>query len=129
MDTLWLSWKRICLQCRRPWFDSWVGKIPWRRDRLPTLIFLVFPGDSDGEESTCNAGDSGLIPGSGRSPGEGIGSSLQYSWASLVAQMVKNCQQCGRPGLVGKIPWRRAWQPSPIFLPGECPWTEELGGL
>ena len=58
----WLSWKRICLQCRRPWFDSWVGKIPWRRDRLPTLIFLVFPGDSDGEESTCNVGDLGSIP-------------------------------------------------------------------
>ena len=66
----WLSWKRICLQCRRPWFDSWVGKIPWRRDRLPTLIFLVFPGDSDGEESTCNVGDLGSIPGLGRSPGE-----------------------------------------------------------
>ena len=30
---------------------------------------------------------------------------------------------------VGKIPWRRAWQPTPVFLPGECPWTKELGGL
>ena len=38
--------------------------------------------------------------------------------------------QCGRPGLdpwVGKTPWRRAWQPTPVFLPGESPWTEELG--
>ena len=38
-----------------------------------------FPGDSDGKESACNAGDSGLIPGSGRSPGEGHGNPLQYS--------------------------------------------------
>ena len=40
--------------------------------------------------------------------------------------------QCGRPGLdpwVGKISWRRAWQPTPVFLPGEPPWTEEPGGL
>ena len=74
-----LSWKRIHLQCRRPWFDSWVGKIPWRRDRLPTSVFLGFPGGSVGKESTCNAGDLGLIPGLGRSPGEGKGYPLQYS--------------------------------------------------
>ena len=43
-----------------------------------------------GKESACNAGDPGLIPGSGRSPGEGMGYPLQYSWASLVAQLVKN---------------------------------------
>ena len=47
-------------------------------------------GSSAGKESACNAGDLGSIPGSGRSPGEGIGYPLQYSWASLVAQMVKN---------------------------------------
>ena len=44
----------------------------------------------DGIESTCSAGDPGLIPGSGRSPGEGIGYPLQYSSAYLVAQTVKN---------------------------------------
>ena len=49
-----------------------------------------FPGSSTGKESTCNAGDPGLIPGSGRSPREGIGYPVQYSWASLVAQTVKN---------------------------------------
>ena len=38
-----------------------------------------FPGGSEGETSTCNAGDQGLIPGSGRSPGEGNGNPLQYS--------------------------------------------------
>ena len=49
-----------------------------------------FPDSSDGKESTCNAGDPGLIPGCGRSTGEGIDYPLQYSWASLVAQLVKN---------------------------------------
>ena len=48
------------------------------------------PDGSAGKESTCNAGDPGLIPGSGRSPGEGIGYPVQYSWVSLVAQLVKN---------------------------------------
>ena len=47
---------------------------------------LVFPDSSVGKESDCNAEDPSLIPGLGRSAGEGIGYSLQYSWASLVAQ-------------------------------------------
>ena len=51
---------------------------------------MGFPGSSAGKESACNAGDPGSIPGSGRSPGEGIGYPLQYFWASLVAQTVKN---------------------------------------
>ena len=45
---------RICLQFRRTRFDSWVRKIPWRRDRLPTSVFLGVPGGSDGKESACN---------------------------------------------------------------------------
>ena len=49
-----------------------------------------FPDSSGGEESACNTGDPGLIPGSGRSTGDGIGYPLQYSWTSLVAQLVKN---------------------------------------
>ena len=49
-----------------------------------------FPDSSASKESTCDGGDSGSIPGSGRSPGEGIGYPLQYFWASLVAQLVKN---------------------------------------
>ena len=48
------------------------------------------PDSSVGKESVCSAGDSGLIPGSGRSAGEGIGYPLQYCWASLVAQLVNN---------------------------------------
>ena len=57
-------------------------------DVNPSL--MGFPGSSDGKDSTCNARDPGSIPGSGRPPGEGIGSPLRYSWASLVAQLVKN---------------------------------------
>ena len=49
-----------------------------------------FPDGSVGKESTCNAGDPSSIPGLGRSAGEGIGYPLQYSWASLVTQVVKN---------------------------------------
>ena len=52
--------------------------------------FGGFPHSSVGKESACNAGDPGLIPGSGRFPGEGMGYPLQFSWASLVAQLVKN---------------------------------------
>jgi len=71
-------------------------------------------GSSAGKEPGCNAGDPSSIPGSGRSSREGIGYPFQYSWASL-------CLQCRRPGFdswLGKIPWRRAWQPTPVFLPG-----------
>jgi len=75
-----------------------------------------FPGHSAGKESACNAGDPILIPGSGRSPGEGIGHPLQYSWASLFDPWV------------GKIPWRRERLPTPVFWPGEfhglySPWS------
>ena len=59
--------------------DSWVGKIHWRRDRLPTPVFLGFPCGSAGKESACNAGDLGSIPVLGRSPGEGKDYPLQYS--------------------------------------------------
>ena len=67
------------LQCRRPRFDSEVKKMHRRRDRLPTSVFSGFPGVSDSKEYTCNAGDLGLVPGLGRSPGEEKGYPLQYS--------------------------------------------------
>ena len=59
-------------------FDSWVGKIRWRRDRLPTPVFLGLLSSSV-KESACNVGDLGLISGLGRSPGEGNSYPLQYS--------------------------------------------------
>ena len=122
--------------------------------------FPGFPHSSVGKESTCNAGEPCLMPGLERSPGEGVGYPLQYSWASLVVQTVKNLpvmwetwvrSLCwGDPleedmathssiralqvalvvktacsaGDVGsipgtKIPWRRTWLPTPVFLPGK----------
>ena len=88
------------LQCRRLQFDSWIGKIPWRRDRLPTTVLLGFPCGSAGKESACRVEDLGLIPGLWRFPGGGKGYPLRYSGlensmyyiahgASLVTQMVK----------------------------------------
>ena len=54
------------------------------------MAHIGFPGSSAGKESTCNAGDPSSIRESERSPGEGIGYPLQYSWVPLVAQKVKN---------------------------------------
>ena len=55
------------------------GKISWRRERLPTAVFLGFSCGSASKESACNVGDLILIPGLGRFPGEGKGYPLQYS--------------------------------------------------
>ena len=86
----------------------------------------MYTYSSAGKESACNAGDPSSIPGSGRSPEEGIDYPLQYSWAFLVAQLVKksacNAGDLGsRSGFnprVGRIPWRREWLPTPVLWPG-----------
>ena len=103
------------------------------KDLTGCELLLGFPGGSVGKESACHARDASSIPGLGRSPEEGIDYPLQYSWASLVGQMAKesacNVGDLGSiPGL-GRFPWRRAWPPTPVFLPGESPWTEEPGRL
>ena len=83
---------------------------------------MGFPDSSVGKESACNAGDPGLIPGSGRSPGEGIGYPLQYSWAHLVAQLVKNLPVM-QETWVRSLGWEDianwSWLPTPVFWPGE----------
>ena len=53
---LWLSWQRIRLKCGRPGFDAWVGKIPWRRGRLPTPVF--WPGEFHGLSSLWGCKES-----------------------------------------------------------------------
>ena len=71
------------------------------------IFYQGFPDSSVGKESACNAGDPGSIPGIGRSAGEGIGYPLQYSWASLVAQLVKNPSAVGDLGSIsgsGRFP-------------------------
>ena len=64
-----------------------------------------FRGSSAGKESACNAGDTGSIPGGRRSPGEGVGCPLQYSWDSLVAQTVKNL-----PAMQETWVWPLGWE-------------------
>ena len=91
------------------------------------MVVLGFPGSSV-KEFICNAGDPSSIPGSGKYPGERLGYPFQYSWASLVAQMIKNLPAMWELRFnpwVAKIFWRRAWHPTPVFLPGEFQWIEE----
>ena len=75
-------------------FDSWVGKIPWKRDRLPTPVFLDFPCGSAGKEFTCNA----RIPGLGRSHGEVKGYPLHYSF-------LENSMDCTVHGVSKSRTW------------------------
>ena len=110
---------------------------------LTTLVILFFflnivailkdlPGNSAGKESACNAGDPSSIPGSARSPGEGVDYPIQNSWASLVAQMVENM-----PAVWETWVWSLGWEDSlqegmatnshiPAWI---ISWTEEPGGL
>ena len=95
-------------------------------------IYMDFPGSSANKESACNLGDSGLIPGSERSPGKWMGYPLQYSWASLVVQMVKNL-----PAMLETWVWSQGWE-DPLekemathssILAWRIPCTEEPGRL
>ena len=91
-----------------------------------------FPDRSAGKESSCNTGDSGPIPGSGRSPGEGIGYPLQYSWAFLVAQLVKNPPAIHKilVLLLGQeVPLEKGMATLSSILAWRIPWTEEHDGL
>ena len=94
---------------------------------------MGFPKSSVGKESACNAGDPSLIPESGRSAGEGTAYPLQYSWASLVAQLVKNLHEMletrvrslgwedslekGKSTHSSILPWRIPWT---IYSPWVC---------
>ena len=78
--------------------NSWVRKISWRRDRLPTPVFLDFSSDSDDKQSACNAGDLGSVSRLRRSPGGGHGDLPQYS-------CLENPH--GHRSLMGYSPWGR----------------------
>ena len=87
---------------------------------------------ADCKESACNAGDPSLIPGSGRSSREGIGYPFQYSWASLVAQMVKNVSVMWETWvqLLGwEDPLEKGIATHSSILAWRIPRTEESGGL
>ena len=89
-------------------------------------MLVSFPDSSVGKESTCNAGDPGLIPGSGRSAGKGIGYPLQYSWTSLVAQLVKNplaMQETWVQSLGWEDPLEKGKATHSSILAWRIPWT------
>ena len=93
---------------------------------------MDFLGSSAGKEATCNAGDLDSIPGSRRSPGEGMGYPLQYSWAFLVAQMVKKPParwETFAQSLGWEDPLEEAMATPSSILAWRIPWTEKPGGL
>ena len=103
---------------------TWLG-VPDYKARASLVAQLV-------KQCACKGGDSGSIPGTGRSPGEGIGYPLQYSWVPLVVQSVKN-----PPAMQETWVWSLGWE-DPLeegmathfsSLSGESPWTREPGGL
>ena len=85
-----------------------------------------FPDSSVSKESACNAGDPGSIPGLERSAGEGIGYPLQYSWSSLVAQLVKNLPAMEATwvrSLVWEDPLEKGTATHSSILAWRIPWT------
>ena len=106
-----------------------------RKSKPETTIYRASLGSSGGEESACNAGDPGLIPGLGRSSGKEISNPLQY-WASIMARLVKNPPAMGEtwvPSLGWEDPWRREKLPTPVSWPGESnglysPWGHKESG-
>ena len=92
----------------------------------------MLPGSSASKESACDAGDSSTIPGLRSSPGEGIDYSLQYSWACLVAETVKNLstlQETWVQSLGWEDPLAEGMATHSSILAWRIPWTEEPGGL
>ena len=111
-------------------FQRWERSCDLRLDRRMSGL----PSSSAGKESACNAGDPDSIPGSGRSPEKGIGYPLQYSWASLVAQTVKN-PPAKQETWVRSLDWKDpmeegmathssilAWR---LLMAGYSPWCKE----
>ena len=87
---------------------------------------------SVGKESTCKAGDPYLVPGSARSTGEGIGYPLQYSWASFVAQLVKDLSAMRETWVLSlgwEDPLEKGMATHSSILTWRIPWTGEPGGL
>ena len=183
------SWGTVISLLLALWVDKTLRSVPGQYLSTSTLILfwtrlffvLGFPGCSVAKNRSANVGDPGLIPGLGRSPGEGNGNPLYYSslensmdrgawgaivqglqkswtctffvvgqrkdcsyiggcletsmsstWTFLVAQMVQTLPAVWETWAqsdpwVGKIPWRRAWWPTPVFLPRKSPRTEESG--
>ena len=110
------------------WFDPWVGKIPWRRKWWPTPVFLL--GESQWTEEPSWLQSMGS---------QRVGISLVTKQQKIVmfpggasgkesACQCRRYKRCGFDPWMGEIPWRWAWQPTPVFLPEEsCGWRRLAG--
>ena len=121
---------------------SWAGYSPWGHKGSDMInwawiynhikILKGFPCSSAGKESTCNAGDPRSVSGLERSVREVIGYPLQYSWASLIAQLVKNLPAT-RETWVWSLGWENPLEKGTAthssILAWRIPWTEETGRL
>ena len=113
------------------WWSGWHFDFHWCKWKWtishPCSV-TGFPGNSADKESASKAGDSGSIPGSGSSPGEGIGYPLQYSWVSLVAQTVKNPPAMWKTWALRSLGWENPLEEEMAthssILAWRIPWTE-----
>ena len=130
------------------WGKNWIPRrnkkiryYTWRRQHPSISNWQIqktnyqFPDSTVGKESACNARDPGSIPGWGRPTGEGTGYPLQYSWASFVAQLVKNPPAMWETWvrwLDWEDPLEKGKPTTPVFWPGEfhglySPWRQRVG--
>ena len=109
-------WSRICLQCGRPGFDPWVGKIPWRRVWQPTPVFLS--GESHGAAAARLMREKAMA-----TPSSPLAWKIPWTEEAGRLQSMKSLR-VGHDwvtslSLFSFMHWRRKWQPTPVFLPGE----------
>ena len=130
----WNSGKESICQCwrhKRCGFELWVRKIPWSRTWQPTPVFL--PGESQGQKSLVGCrlrGCTELVTNEATQHAVCIGNIGLPGWRSG-KESTCQCRRCQRRGLnpwVSKIPCRRTWQPTPVFLPGESHGQRSLAG-
>ena len=116
---------------------DWSLKKPLEHSPPNSKLVLGFPDSSVGKESTCNAGDPGSLPEMGKSAGEGTGYPLQDSWASLLAQLVRNIPAMWETW-VRSLGWEDLLEkgrlPTPVFWPGEfhglySPWGHKQSDM
>ena len=109
--------KEYVCQCRKLLFDPWVGKIPWRREWLPTPVFLT--GEFHEHKSLVGYSPWGCKE-------SYMTERLTLAYLSNPSMFTEPCfigekwgRSCGSDPWVGKITWSRKWQPAPVFLPGQ----------
>ena len=102
----------ICLQCRRPRFNPWVGKISWRREWPPTPVFLCreFHGETTGSQRVRH----------------NLATNTTHDGATVSIRL--QCGRCRLDPWVEKTPWRRKWKPIPVFLHGKSHGQRRLAG-